>query len=138
MNADTMTIGSVARQAGVNVETVRYYHRIGLLPRPPRAYGRRRRHTGDSLQRLQFIKRAQHLGFSLEEIAHLLEFGDSRHCAETRDLAAEKLQVIERKIADLAAMRRALAGLVTACARRSGARGCPIIESLERDEQEAA
>jgi MerR family mercuric resistance operon transcriptional regulator len=65
-------------------------------------------------------------------VAHLLEFGDSRHCAETRDLAAEKLEAIERKIADLEAMRRALTGLVAACGKRSGKRGCPIIESLER------
>jgi len=133
MNADTMTIGALALEAGVNVETVRYYHRIGLLPQPARAYGRRRRYDDDGLQRLQFIKRAQHLGFSLQEIAHLLEFSDSRHCAETRELAAEKLQSVERKIADLKAMQQTLAGLVKACGRRSGARGCPIIESLQHE-----
>ena len=81
---------------------------------------------------MKFIRRAQQLGFALEEVLHLLEFGDSRHCAETRDLAAEKLEAIERKIADLEAMRRALAGLVAECNRRSKRRGCPIIESLER------
>ncbi len=138
MNPETMTIGTLAREAGVNVETVRYYQRIGLLPLPARAYGQRRRYGDDSLQRLQFIKRAQQLGFSLEEIAHLLEFSDSRHCAETRDLAAEKLAAVESKIADLRAMQKALTGLVSACGRRSGARGCPIIESLSRNEREIA
>lgn len=132
MDADGMTIGTLAERAGVNVETVRYYQRIGLLSTPPRAYGSIRRYSAPDLRRLQFIKRAQQLGFSLGEVAHLLELGDSRHCAETRDLAREKLAAIESKIADLSAIREVLEGLVSACGRRSGARGCPIIESLER------
>ncbi len=138
MDAAHMTIGTLAQRAGVNVETVRYYHRIKLLPAPPRAHGERRHYGAASLQRLRFIRRAQQLGFSLEEIAHLLEFSDSRHCAETRVLATEKLETVERKIADLRAMQKALTGLVSACGRRSGARGCPIIESLEANEGEHA
>lgn len=135
---ESLSIGDLARGAEVNVETVRYYQRIGMLPVPPRPHGARRRYAPEILQRLRFIRRAQQLGFSLEEIAHLLEFSDSRHCAETRVLATEKLETVERKIADLRAMQKALTGLVSACGRRSGARGCPIIESLEANEGEHA
>ena len=135
MDMTGMTIGALAKAAGVHVETVRYYQRIGLLTPPLRAHGTIRRYPQQSLQRLRFIRRAQQLGFSLEEVAHLLELGDSRYCAETRDMAAEKLAAINAKIADLAAMKQVLAELVTACGKRSGARGCPIIDSLTRQEE---
>ncbi len=135
METKGMTIGALAKSAGIHVETVRYYQRIGLLTPPPRAHGAIRRYSQESLRRLRFIKRAQQLGFSLEEVAHLLELGDSRHCAETRDMAAEKLGTIDTKIADLVAIRKVLAELVAACGKRSGAHGCPIIDSLSRQEQ---
>lgn len=128
------TIGALARAAGVNVETIRYYHRIGLLPVPRRAQGAFRRYDRGSFKRVRFIRRAQRLGFSLEEIAHLLGLADGRHCAETRGLAEQKLALVEDKLADLRAIRRTLRTLMTACARGGGGRGCPIIESLGADE----
>jgi transcriptional regulator, MerR family len=81
---DQFTIGALAKASNVNVETIRYYQRIGLLPTPARDYGRIRRYTGENLKRMRFIRRAQHLGFSLDEIRLLLGLADDRHCAETR------------------------------------------------------
>jgi MerR family transcriptional regulator, mercuric resistance operon regulatory protein len=125
-----MKIGQLAEQAGVHVETIRYYQRLGLLPRPARARGSVRRYGDDDLGRLRFIKRAQALGFSLEEVKLLLELSVGEHCAETRSLAEEKLALVARKLADLQAMRGTLERLVRACCAGSKGRGCPIIETL--------
>src|SRR3972149_5870582 len=103
-----ITVGQLARAAAVNVETVRYYQRIGLLPLPSRDYGSIRRDSGDDLKRVRFIKRAQKLGFSLDDVAVLLGLSDGKHCAETKALAETRLAVVEEKIADLAAIREAL------------------------------
>lgn len=135
--ADTeasITIGQLAQTAGVNVETIRYYQRIGLLPLPSRNYGRIRRYSADKLKRVRFIKRAQALGFSLGEVALLLGLSDGKHCAETRALAEKKLIMVERKMADLSAIQKAIKGLVTRCARGSRGCGCPIIDVLVADE----
>jgi len=134
MGEPEFTIGNLARAAGVNVETIRYYHRIGLLPVPRLTRGSFRRYDSDSFKRLRFIRRAQHLGFSLEEIALLLGLASGRHCAATRELAENKLAVVERKLADLGAIRRALKTLAAACQRGGGGQGCPIIDSLHEDE----
>lgn len=129
-----VTIGRLAEAAEVNVETIRYYQRIGLLPLPDRDYGRIRRYSADDLKRVRFIKRAQALGFSLEEVALLLGLSDGEHCAETRVLAEKKLAMVKTKIDDLAAMQKALKGLVTQCATGSRGCGCPIIDALIEDE----
>lgn len=130
MSETQMTIGRLAKAAGVNVETVRYYQRIGLIPTPQRSYGSIRRYPKESLKQLRFIKRAQQLGFSLDEVAVLLDLSEGAHCEETRVLAERKLAVVERKLADLIAIRDALGKLITACRRGSPAMGCSIIESL--------
>lgn len=130
----SITIGQLAQTAGVNVETIRYYQRIGLLPLPSRNYGRIRRYSADELKRVRFIKRAQALGFSLGEVALLLGLSDGKHCAETRALAERKLIMVERKMADLTAIQKAIKGLVTRCARGSRGCGCPIIDVLVADE----
>ncbi len=118
------TIGGLARAAGVNVETVRYYQRRGLMPRPGRHY------PPALLARLRFIRRAQELGFTLREIAGLLKL-DGAACGEAQGLAARKRADIEARMKDLAAMRRALDRLLRAC--RAGERAaCPLIESLYR------
>lgn len=127
----TNTIGQLAQTAGVNVETIRYYQRIELMPLAKRDYGSIRRYSSSDLKRLRFIRRAQALGFTLDEVALLLGLSDGKHCAETRALAERKLTMIERKIADLAAMRKAIKGLVTKCAKGSRGCGCPIIDALE-------
>ncbi len=129
-----ITVGQLARAAAVNVETVRYYQRIGLLPMPRRDYGSIRRYMADDLKRIRFIKRAQKLGFSLDEVALLLGLSDGRHCAETKALAQTRLAVVEEKIADLAAIRQALKGLVAKCSKGSRGCGCPVIDALIEDE----
>jgi len=129
-----ITVGQLARAAAVNVETVRYYQRIGLLPLPGREYGSIRRYLADDLKRIRFIKRAQKLGFSLDEVALLLGLSDGRHCAQTRVLAEKKLTVVEEKIADLEAIQKALKGLVAKCSKGSRGCGCPIIDVLIEDE----
>jgi MerR family transcriptional regulator, mercuric resistance operon regulatory protein len=123
-------ISELAKQAGVHVETIRYYQGIGLLPRPRREHGRIGRYDSDDLKRLRFIKRAQALGFSLEEIALLLGLSDGEHCAETKALAEKKLAMVEEKIGDLSAIENALKGLITECSQGSRRSGCPIIDTL--------
>lgn len=123
------TIGGIARAAGVNVETVRYYERIGLLPRPPRAHGTFRRYSVDALRRVQFIKRAQWLGFSLEEVGVLLALAEQRECQSSRALGELKLGMVRRKLDELAAVQTVLESLLFKCAE--GERpGCPLIDAL--------
>lgn len=129
-----ITVGQLARAAAVNVETVRYYQRIGLLPMPRRDYGSIRRYLADDLKRIRFIKRAQKLGFSLDEVALLLGLSDGRHCAETKILAQSRLAVVEEKIADLEAIRQALKGLIAKCSKGSRGCGCPVIDALIEEE----
>jgi MerR family transcriptional regulator, mercuric resistance operon regulatory protein len=131
--AKGMRISELANAAGVHIETVRYYQGIGLLSRTPRQHGRIRRYGADDLKRVRFIKRAQALGFSLEEIALLLGLSDGEHCAETQALAEKKLAMVEGKISDLAAIRKALKGLITECSKGSRRSGCPIIGALAAD-----
>ena len=126
-------VGQLARAAAVNVETVRYYQRIGLLPLPSRDYGSIRRYSVDDLKRVRFIKRAQKLGFSLDDVAVLLGLSDGKHCAETKALAETRLAVVDEKIADLAAIREALKGLVAKCSKGSRGCGCPVIDALIED-----
>lgn len=131
--AAELTIGKLADAAGVNIETIRYYQRRGLIDEPPKPLGGHRRYAPQQVKRLRFIKRAQVLGFTLEEIAGLLRLDEAGACAETRDLAAHKLQIIDAKLADLTAMRQALADLMREC-ESSGMKGvCPIIHTLAAD-----
>jgi MerR family mercuric resistance operon transcriptional regulator len=125
-------ISELARAAGVHVETIRYYQGIGLLPRPDRKHGRIRRYGAEDLKRVSFIKRAQALGFSLDEIALLLGLSNGEHCAETKTLAEKKLTMVEEKMNDLAAIRKALSGLVEKCSKGGAGRGCPIIDALAK------
>lgn len=125
-----MKIGQLAERAGVHVETIRYYQRLGLMPSPPRRRGTVRRYSDEASERLRFIKRAQALGFSLEEVKLLLELSVGEHCAETRGVAEEKAKLVERKIADLRAIQDALRKLIRACDAGGRGRGCPIIETL--------
>ena len=133
MMKDELTIGALAKAGNVNVETIRYYQRIGLLPVPERSYGTIRRYTGDSLKRVHFIKRAQRLGFSLDEIRLLLGLADDKHCTETRELAEKKLAIVADKMADLAAIQQTLQKLIASCGQAAGGQGCPIIDSLGED-----
>lgn len=130
MSSDQLTIGALAKAAAVNVETIRYYQRIGLLPTPERDYGSIRRYNRQNLLRVCFIKRAQRLGFSLDEVALLLGLADGEHCAETKFIAQRKLDLVEEKLSDLAAIQAALMRLIQSCQSEPGGHGCPIIDSL--------
>lgn len=134
MTEINFTVGQLAKTAGVNVETVRYYHRIGLLPMPERQYGSIRHYANDSLRRLRFIKRAQRLGFALEEVSSLLTLDDGTHCAETKALAEQKLALVQQKIADLSVIETNLRGFINACCQAGGGCGCPMIDALVAEE----
>jgi MerR family mercuric resistance operon transcriptional regulator len=125
-----MTIGRLARRAGVNVETIRYYQRLQLVQEPARPPGGVRRYGEAAVSRVRFIRRAQELGFSLAEIRRLMRLGDPQSCGEARSLAAEKLALVESRVAALERLRRVLRDLIGRCDRRRGKVACPIIESL--------
>jgi MerR family mercuric resistance operon transcriptional regulator len=127
------TIGRLAQAAGVNVETVRYYQRIRLMPVPQRAAGGIRRYGAQELSRLRFIKTAQGLGFTLEEIADLVKLDDGTHCREAHAIAAHKLEAVRARLRDLRRIEQALARLVRQCETRRGAIRCPLIDSLIHD-----
>jgi len=125
-----MTIGQLAAVAGVNVETVRYYQRIKLMSVPKKALGGIRRYNDEESSRLQFIKTAQGLGFTLEEIADLVKLDDGTQCAEAHDIAAHKLAAVRARLRDLQRIEKALARLVRQCETRRGSIRCPLIDSL--------
>ena len=128
-----LTIGALALDAGVNVETIRYYQRRKLLVEPAKPAGSHRRYAVHDVHRIRFIKRAQQLGFTLEEVAQLLALEEGGTCRETRQLAERKLAMIESRIASLSRMRRLLKGLIAECATGGRARACPIIATLSDD-----
>ncbi|SRR6266487_1343294 len=127
------TIGQVARAAGVNVETVRFYHRRGLLPLPGRAYGAVRRYGEESLARLLFIRRAQRLGFTLDEVVALLQLNDGRSCSAAREVAERRLAEVEDRLRDLSTLRDQLTGLVRRCRTERGTVHCPLIDALNEN-----
>lgn len=124
-----MTIGALAKAGGVNVETVRYYQRRGLLTEPARPAGSVRRYGPETADRLAFIRRAQDLGFTLQEVKVLLGLAETPNCRGARSLAAGKLVLVEKRIRDLDRMRGALRALIRQC-DAGGMRSCPIIRSL--------
>lgn len=125
------TIGEVAKAAGVNVETVRYYQRRGLLQEPAKPTGGHRRYPEHEVTRLRFIKRAQGLGFTLQEIDNLLRLRAGNCCSETHDMAVLKLSIINAKITELLNIKRALKDLVHQCEQLGNQEGnCPIMQSL--------
>lgn len=129
-----MQIGEAAGQAGVNVQTLRYYERRGLLPKPPRRLSGYREFPDDAVRVVRFIKRAQELGFSLDEVEELLRLrrGPRRDRGRIRKVAEQRILQINQKIAELDRMRKALHGLVHAC-HEGRTLDCPIIEALETD-----
>jgi Hg(II)-responsive transcriptional regulator len=133
MDRETLRTGEVAAQAGVNVQTLRYYERRGLLKEPERRASGYREYPADAVQLIRFIKRAQELGFTLSEIEDLLRLRDDQDsaCAEVRSAAEAKIEDIEQKIRHLRAMKRALGVLVASCATEGSPRHCPILEALD-------
>lgn len=128
---ENLTIGAVAKAAGVNVETIRFYQRKGLLLVPDRLYGSIRRYGEADVARIRFVKSAQRLGFSLDEITELLRLEDGTHCAQASRLAEHKLKDVREKLVDLTRMEAVLSALVGACHTRKGNVSCPLIASLQ-------
>jgi MerR family transcriptional regulator, copper efflux regulator len=130
---ERLTIGEVAKQAQVRIETLRYYERTGLVTSPPRSDSNYRLYPQETVWRVQFIKRAQELGFSLKEIMELLALRATPEtpCADIRNRALDKITAIEEKIQTLNAMKRALAKLVDECSGQGEITDCPILAVLD-------
>jgi Hg(II)-responsive transcriptional regulator len=126
-----MTIGALAQAAQVGVETVRYYQRRGLMPQPPRAQGTVRRYPPAVAARLRFIRRAQQLGFTLDEIASLLQLADGTDRRSIRRITTQRLAQLQARVADLQRMADALAHVLHDCEHAGRAPRCPIIEAIE-------
>ena len=127
---DKLTIGELAALAEVGVETVRFYQRKGLAPVPPRRDGAIRRYGAADVERLRFVKSAQSLGFSLDEVAELLRLEDGARCKEASALAESKLADIRGKLAELSRMEAVLSSLVKACHVGRGKVSCPLISAF--------
>lgn len=130
-----MRIGEVAARARVNIETLRYYERRGLLREPKRERSGYRAYSEDAVRIVRFIKRAQELGFTLADVEVLLHLaaGGPATCREVRALATAKTEDLDRRIETLRAMRRSLLMLVKTCDRRGSERNCPLLESIEEE-----
>jgi Hg(II)-responsive transcriptional regulator len=129
----SLTRGQLAREAGVNFSSVRYYERRGLMQPRNRSAGGYHQYGSDDVHRLRFIRRAQELGFTLKEVEELLELrvDAGSHCDEVRQQAEAKITDMQQKIRDLSRMKKALSQLVEACRREERSGHCPVIESLE-------
>ena len=132
----TISIGQVARQAGVGVETIRFYEREGLLEEPARGVSGYRQYTEQVVNRIHFIKRAQRLGFSLKEITDLLLLRVDAHtsCEEVKQRTEAKIAEVERKLVELQRMRQALLQVASLCTGQGPASACPMLDALEQQE----
>jgi len=132
-NRRGLTIGKLAVQSGVNLETIRYYERIGLMPEPNRTGGGHREYSDTHRQRLAFIRRARELGFGIHDIRVLLEMAEPgrRSCEEVESIAAAHLQQVRAKIADLSRLEALLAATLARCESNTEAPSCPVLEMLE-------
>ena len=132
---ERVTIGEVAKQAHVHIETLRYYERTGLVAGPPGSASNYRLYPQETVRRVQFIKRAQELGFSLKEIMELLVLraAPETPCADIRQRALDKITAIEEKIQALTAMKHALVKLVDECSGHGEITDCPILAALDTE-----
>jgi len=127
-----LSIGAFAAAAGVNVETVRFYQRKGLLNEPAKPAGSIRRYGQADVARVRFVKAAQRLGFTLDEVAGLLLLDDGAQCGEARELAQRKLGAVREKLSDLRKIEAVLARLVRDCGSARGKVSCPLIAELQQ------
>lgn len=136
----TMTIGALAEAAGVNVATVRYYERRGIMPEPPRTPSGYRQYDMGMVDRIRFIRRTQDLGFTLEEIEGLLALrvDDPNACGAVEQATRDRLAKVKEKIAELTRLRGILNELVRSCEARERTDDCPVLAMLEEREPPAA
>ena len=130
-----MTIGRLAKEAGVNIDTIRYYERNGLLPQAARRASGYREYRKADLDRLRFIGRAKELGFSLAEIGELLSLSADRNVAGVKHRAEERVAQVEQKIKELQRVRRGLRALIDACPGHGALESCPIVAALSQEPQ---
>ncbi|KQW67784.1 MULTISPECIES: MerR family transcriptional regulator [Sphaerotilaceae] len=135
---EQMTIGQLAAAAGVNVETVRYYQRRELLAIPDRPAGGIGKYTPSALTRLRFIKRAQSLGFTLDDVHALLSLDDGRDCSAARQIGEHKLADVRQRLQALRVLEAALQDLVSRCSTTKRKVNCPLIEALMQSEERVA
>ncbi len=130
-NTRGYAIGAMSKRTGVNIETIRYYEKIGVMPQPDRTAGGRRQYDHDLLKRLSFVKTSRELGFSITEIRALLEMVDRQDfsCAEVHDLTIAHLASVREKIESLRKLEEALAGMAAECSQ-GDVPECPIIDTL--------
>lgn len=131
-----LTIGKVAKEACVGVETIRFYERKGLIDKPPTKESGYRQYSADIVKRIKFIKRAKELGFSLKEIHELLwlRMEPGATCADVRSRAKDKIADVERRIEELSMIKKALDRLAASCKGRGPTSECPILDDLDRQE----
>ena len=135
--AESLTIGALAEAADVTVEAVRFYQRKGLIDLPRRPPGSIRRYGPVHASRITFIKSAQRLGFSLQQVAELLRLQDGADCAQARAKASEKLTDVQSRLQDLQRIERTLTTLIERCDRAQGDDGCPFITALREPSRHA-
>ncbi len=130
--AGALTIGAISKATGINIETIRYYERIGLLPAPPRTRSNYRTYTPTEQKRLNFVRRTRTLGFSIDEIRALLRLSDNADtdCCEVTEIARNQLRETERKIADLQVLADELRSLIASCSGGIGIVDCRILEAF--------
>lgn len=132
-NLANLTIARFAEACGVHLETVRYYQRRGLLKTPARLSGGIRRYGPADVARLLFVKSAQRLGFTLDEVAQLLRLDDGAHCNEISEIATRRLEDVRTRLSDLERLEAVLTKLVRRCRTENGQMRCPLIASLDAD-----
>jgi MerR family transcriptional regulator, mercuric resistance operon regulatory protein len=126
------TIGQLSTETGVGIETIRYYEKVRLLPKPPRTQGGHRLYTNDHLKRLMFVRRSRELGFTLDEVCNLLRMVDGGFtCGQVKTAAVEHLKDIRSKISGLRKMERTLAGMAARC-KGGTAPECPVVDVLSK------
>ncbi len=129
----TLTIGKLAKQANVTIETIRYYQRKGLLTEPEKPVIGYRQYPIEAITRIKFIKRAQQSGFTLKEVAELLSL-DGEHCEDVQKMAEQKRQQIDEQLRDLTALRNVLDSLVKGCQQDKSTQHCSLIDALSHQE----
>jgi MerR family mercuric resistance operon transcriptional regulator len=134
--ANTLRIGAFAEAAGVNLETIRFYQRKGLLLEPQKPYSGIRRYGQADVARVRFVKSAQRLGFSLDEVAGLLALEDGTHCDQARQFGERKLADVRARLTDLHRIEAVLSALVNDCCARHGEVSCPLIAALQEQSQD--
>ena len=132
---EKITISKLAKKTEVNIQTVRYYERRGLIPEPQRTESGYRQYSHETVSRIRFIKRAQELGFSLKEISELLSLRVDKHttCGDFKNIAEVKISEVEKKIRSLNGIKKALTKLVALCSGEGPTSECPIVETLDTD-----